>query len=135
VAESLERDRAGSGDRASHFGTGRSLPLTTGGPFGTLAMLGSDVVEVEVAMVTVKRPGRPTTGAGTPGVGAATVSPLMTADELAGWLHCSRRAVYDRVYRGQLPGMVRVGRRVYFLRESVLAFLREGSDQRSWRSR
>ena len=63
------------------------------------------------------------------------VSPLMTADELAGWLHCSRRAVYDRVYRGQLPGMVRVGRRLYFLRESVLAFLREGSDQRSWRSR
>jgi MarR-like DNA-binding transcriptional regulator SgrR of sgrS sRNA len=35
-------------------------------------------------------------------------SPLMTADELAAWLHCSRRAVYDRVYRGQLPGMVRV---------------------------
>lgn len=63
------------------------------------------------------------------------VSPLMTADELAGWLHCSRRAVYDRVYRGQLPGMVRVGRRLYFLRESVLAFLREGSEQRSWRSR
>jgi len=59
----------------------------------------------------------------------------MTAEELAGWLSCTRRAVYDRVYRGQLPGMVRVGRRLYFLRESVLAFLREGSEQRSWRSR
>ena len=69
------------------------------------------------------------------GGGGGEVSPLMTADELAGWLHCSRRAVYDRVYRGQLPGMVRVGRRLYFLRESVVAFLREGSDQRSWRSR
>lgn len=54
-------------------------------------------------------------------------SPLMTADELAAWLHCSRRAVYDRVYRGQLPGMVRVGRRLYFMRESVLGFLREGA--------
>ncbi|MEZ4447899.1 MAG: helix-turn-helix domain-containing protein [Nannocystaceae bacterium] len=61
-------------------------------------------------------------------------SPLMTADELAAWLHCSRRAVYDRVYRGQLPGVVRVGRRMYFMRESVLAFLRENSERRSWRS-
>ena len=61
-------------------------------------------------------------------------SPLMTADELAGWLHCSRRAVYDRVYRGQIPGTVRVGRRLYFMRETVLAFLREGTEGRSWRS-
>lgn len=62
------------------------------------------------------------------------VSPLMTADELAMWLHCTRRAVYDRVYRGQLPGPVRVGRRLYFMRDRVLAWLREGSEQRSWRS-
>lgn len=61
-------------------------------------------------------------------------SPLMTADELARWLHCSRRAVYDRVYRGQLPGTVRVGRRLYFMREIVLAFLQEGTEGRSWRS-
>ncbi|MBK8263501.1 MAG: hypothetical protein IPK80_19450 [Nannocystis sp.] len=54
--------------------------------------------------MTDKRSGPATTGASTPGGGASTVSPLMTADELAGWLHCSRRAVYDRVYRGQLPG-------------------------------
>jgi len=60
------------------------------------------------------------------------VSPLMTADELAMWLHCTRRAVYDRVYRGQLPGSVRVGRRLYFMRETVLGFLREGSERRSW---
>jgi len=65
---------------------------------------------------------------------ANTVSPLMTADELAMWLQCSRRAVYDRVYRGQLPGPVRVGRRLYFMRENVLAWLREGSEQRSWRN-
>ena len=61
-------------------------------------------------------------------------SPLMTADELAGWLHCSRRAVYDRVYRGQLPGVVRVGRRLHFMRDSVLAFLQQGTERRSWRS-
>ena len=64
-----------------------------------------------------------------------SVSPLMTPEELAGWLHCSRRAVYDRVYRGQLPGTVRVGRRLYFVREAVLAFLLDGSERRSWRSR
>ena len=65
---------------------------------------------------------------------ANPVSPLMTADELAMWLQCSRRAVYDRVYRGQLPGPVRVGRRLYFMRESVLSWLREGSERRSWRN-
>ncbi|MBK8264625.1 MAG: helix-turn-helix domain-containing protein [Nannocystis sp.] len=58
----------------------------------------------------------------------------MTPDELAGWLHCSRRAVYDRVYRGQLPGSLRVGRRLYFMREIVIAFLREGTEGRSRRS-
>jgi len=66
--------------------------------------------------------------------GARRESPLMTADELAGWLHCSRRAIYDRVYRGQIPGVVRVGRRLYFVRDSVIAFLSEGTERRSWRS-
>ena len=65
---------------------------------------------------------------------ASAVSPLMTADELAMWLQCSRRAVYDRVYRGQLPGPVRVGRRLYFMRENVLSWLREGSERRPWRT-
>ena len=59
---------------------------------------------------------------------STAVSPLMTPDELASWLHCTRRAVYDRVYRGQLPGPVRVGRRLYFLRDRVLTWLREATD-------
>lgn len=59
---------------------------------------------------------------------STAVSPLMTPDELASWLHCTRRAVYDRVYRGQLPGPVRVGRRLYFLRDRVLIWLREATD-------
>ena len=37
-------------------------------------------------------------------------SPLLTADDLAVWFHCSRRAVYDRVFRNQIPGVVRLGR-------------------------
>ena len=50
-------------------------------------------------------------------------SPLMTADELATWLACTRRAVYDRVFRGQVPGTVRVGRRLYFRRAEILNWL------------
>lgn len=50
-------------------------------------------------------------------------SPLMTADELARWLACTRRAVYDRVFRGQVPGAVRVGRRLYFRRSEVSRWL------------
>lgn len=58
---------------------------------------------------------------------STAVSPLMTPDELASWLHCTRRAVYDRIYRGQLPAPVRVGRRLYFLRDRVLIWLREAT--------
>lgn len=50
-------------------------------------------------------------------------SPLMTADELATWLACTRRAVYDRVFRGQIPGVLRVGRRLYFRRAEILHWL------------
>ncbi len=53
-------------------------------------------------------------------------SPLMTADELASWLHCTRRAVYDRVFRGQVPGVVRVGRRLYFRRAEIEHWLGTG---------
>ncbi|MCA9714319.1 MAG: helix-turn-helix domain-containing protein [Myxococcales bacterium] len=50
----------------------------------------------------------------------------MTADELASWLHCTRRAVYDRVFRGQVPGVVRVGRRLYFRRADIEHWLGTG---------
>ena len=50
-------------------------------------------------------------------------SPLMTPEELATWLACTRRAVYDRVFRGQIPGSVRVGRRLYFRREDIIVWL------------
>lgn len=53
----------------------------------------------------------------------AEASPLMTADELAQWLACTRRAVYDRVFRGQVPGAVRVGRRLYFRRAEISRWL------------
>jgi excisionase family DNA binding protein len=57
-----------------------------------------------------------------------TESPLLTADELAVWFHCTRRAIYDRVFRGQLPGVVRLGRRLYFDRATVEQWLRRNRD-------
>lgn len=57
-----------------------------------------------------------------------TESPLLTADELAVWFHCTRRAIYDRVFRGQLPGVVRLGRRLYFDRAIVEQWLRRHRD-------
>jgi excisionase family DNA binding protein len=53
-----------------------------------------------------------------------TVSPLLTVDELAVWFHCSRRAIYDRVFRAQIPGVVRLGRRLYFDRATLEEWLR-----------
>lgn len=50
-------------------------------------------------------------------------APLLTADDLAAWFRCSRRAVYDRVFRNQIPGVVRLGRRLYFDRVAVQAWL------------
>ncbi|MBK8262592.1 MAG: helix-turn-helix domain-containing protein [Nannocystis sp.] len=37
---------------------------------------------------------------------AAHASPLMTPDELAELLRCSRRTVYDRVDKGGAPGVL-----------------------------
>ncbi|MCY0987426.1 helix-turn-helix domain-containing protein [Nannocystis sp. ILAH1] len=53
-----------------------------------------------------------------------TESPLLTADDLAVWFHCSRRAVYDRVFRNQIPGVVRLGRRLYFDRVTIQEWLK-----------
>jgi excisionase family DNA binding protein len=41
---------------------------------------------------------------------------LWTVDEVAEYLRTSRAAVYHKVARGQLPGVVRVGRRVLIKR-------------------
>jgi excisionase family DNA binding protein len=54
---------------------------------------------------------------------ATTASPLLTADEVAALLRTTRKAVYDRVARGAMPGVVRMGRRVLFRRDEVYAAL------------
>jgi excisionase family DNA binding protein len=45
---------------------------------------------------------------------------LLTPAEVAAWLKTSVKAVYSKAERGSLPGAVRVGRRLYFIRAELL---------------
>jgi excisionase family DNA binding protein len=50
---------------------------------------------------------------------------LLTPAEVAELLRTTREAVYARMARGQLPGVVRDGRRRLILRDELLKYLRE----------
>ncbi len=52
---------------------------------------------------------------------------LLTADELAELLRTSRPVVYEMASLGQIPGVIRIGRRVRFRRDSILRWLKESS--------
>ncbi|OFW45258.1 MAG: hypothetical protein A3J29_19110 [Acidobacteria bacterium RIFCSPLOWO2_12_FULL_67_14b] len=54
-------------------------------------------------------------------IGAVPV--LLTTDEMADLLRTSRTAIYAMVAREQVPGAVRIGRRVLFRREDVTRWL------------
>jgi excisionase family DNA binding protein len=53
------------------------------------------------------------------------LSYLLTPDEVALLLRTTRKAVYSRIERGLLPGVVRDGRRVLLLRDDVLRYIAE----------
>lgn len=50
---------------------------------------------------------------------------LLTADEAADLLRTTRRAIYAMVERGQLPGVVRVRRRVLLRTDALLHWLNQ----------
>ena len=52
---------------------------------------------------------------------------LLTSGEVAALLRTTRKAVYAMVERGQLPGVVRLGRRVLFRQDAMIEFLRQKS--------
>lgn len=52
--------------------------------------------------------------------------PLVRAEEVASWLQITLKAVYAKAARGSLPGAVRVGRRLYFLRSELVLFVEQG---------
>jgi excisionase family DNA binding protein len=54
-----------------------------------------------------------------------TLPILLTADEAADLLRTSRRAIYAMVARGQLPGVVRVRRRVLLRTDVLLHWLEQ----------
>ena len=56
-----------------------------------------------------------------------SVPALLTSAEVAKLLRTTRRAVYIMVERGQLPGVVRLGRRVLVRQDAMVEFLRQKS--------
>jgi excisionase family DNA binding protein len=56
-----------------------------------------------------------------------SLSFLLTTDEVATLLRTSRKAVYAMVERAQLPGVVRIGRRMLVQRDDLLHWLRHKS--------
>ncbi len=50
---------------------------------------------------------------------------LLTMTEVAALLRTSRKATYSMVARGQLPGVIRIGRRVLIQRDELLDWLDE----------
>ena len=59
--------------------------------------------------------------------GTRSVPMLLTPDDVAELLRTTRRAVYAMIERGQLPGIVRIGRRVLVRADELLDWL----DQKS----
>ena len=56
-----------------------------------------------------------------------TLPMLLTADDAAELLRTTRRAIYAMVERGQLPGVVRVRRRVLLKSDALLHWLEQKS--------
>ncbi|MAG71544.1 MAG: helix-turn-helix domain-containing protein [Vicinamibacterales bacterium] len=48
---------------------------------------------------------------------------LLTLDDVATTLRSTRKAIYVMVERGQLPGVIRIGRRVLVDRDDLLRWL------------
>lgn len=48
---------------------------------------------------------------------------LLTADDAAVLLRTTRKAVYGLIERGQIPGVIRIGRRVLVRRDDLLDWL------------
>ena len=52
---------------------------------------------------------------------------LLTPGEVAALLRTSKKAIYAMVERGQLPGIVRIGRRLLVREDHLLEWLRQKS--------
>jgi excisionase family DNA binding protein len=66
-------------------------------------------------------------GSSTPEPGASL---LLTVEELADFLRVGRRAAYEAVARGDIPGTVRIGRSIRISRPAIEAWLGANTGQR-----
>ena len=55
------------------------------------------------------------------------VPTFLTPADVAVILRTTRKAIYSMIQRGQLPGIIRIGRRVLFREEALLDWLRQKS--------
>jgi excisionase family DNA binding protein len=69
------------------------------------------------------------------GIHSRTLPMLLTVHDAASLLRTTRRAIYAMIERGQLPGIVRIGRRVLLRSDDLLHWLDQKSapSQRSER--
>jgi excisionase family DNA binding protein len=59
--------------------------------------------------------------------GTQTVPLLLTVDDAAEFLRTTRRAIYAMIERHQLPGIVRIGRRVLLRADELVHWLNQKS--------
>lgn len=52
-----------------------------------------------------------------------TTPELLTVDEVADLLRTTKKAIYLRAERGQLPGVTRLGKRLLFRRDEIRAHM------------
>ena len=60
---------------------------------------------------------------------------ILTVDDLAAVLRKTQKVVYIMAERNQLPGVVRIGRRVLFRLDALLDWLRQKSAPSPWSRR
>lgn len=86
----------------------------------------------ELIREVVRQVVREELGGNAPSLGTPTTvtppldKPFYTADEVGQLLGLTRKAVFARAARGQLPGVVHVGRSLRFRGPELLRFLAEG---------
>ena len=66
---------------------------------------------------------------GADALGSPPLPHILTTDEVAQLLRTSRKVVYEMVRLGQLPGVIRLGRRVLFRRDRLVEFILEREEQ------
>lgn len=62
-------------------------------------------------------------------LGSPPLPHLLTTDEVAQLIRTSRKVIYEMIRLGQLPGVIRLGRRVLVRRDRLLEFLLEREEQ------